>query len=126
MDLFHAHIGGIDTLARSLLVAAAMIERGDLERLREERYQGWSGELGKSILAPEASLETISQRVMAGGIDPRPASGRQELLENLVNREIWSACPERRPRRLTSRTGESERNSGPWGDLRSVCIIANA
>ncbi len=90
VDLFHAHIGGIDTLARSLLVAASMVERGDLERLREERYQGWSGELGKSILAPAASLETISQRVMAGGIDPRPASGRQELLENLVNREIWS------------------------------------
>ena len=41
-DLFHAHIGGIDTLARSLLVAAAMIERGALERLREERYAGWS------------------------------------------------------------------------------------
>ncbi len=51
VDLFHAHIGGIDTLARSLLVAAAMIERGDLERLREERYQGWSDDLGKSILS---------------------------------------------------------------------------
>ena len=45
-DLFHAHIGGIDTLARSLLVAADMIERETLERLREERYAGWDGRLG--------------------------------------------------------------------------------
>jgi len=90
-DLFHAHIGGIDTLARSLLVAAAMIERGDLERLREERYQGWSEDLGKSILAGDVSLEAISKRVLAGEIDPQPASGRQELFENVVNREVWTA-----------------------------------
>ena len=89
-DLFHAHIGGIDTLARSLLVAAAMIEHGDLERLREERYQGWSEDLGKSILSGDLSLEAISQRVLAGEIDPKPASGRQELLENVVNKEIWA------------------------------------
>jgi xylose isomerase len=89
-DLFHAHIGGVDTLARSLLVAAAMIERGDIERLREERYQGWSADLGRSILAGDLSLEAISKRVVDGEIDPQPASGRQELLENLVNREIWA------------------------------------
>jgi xylose isomerase len=89
-DLFHAHVGGIDTVARSLLVAAAMIERGDLDRLREERYKGWSEDLGRSILSGEVSLEAISQRVSDGEIDPQPASGRQEVLENLVNREIWA------------------------------------
>jgi xylose isomerase len=89
-DLFHAHIGGIDTLARSLLVAAALIEEGELERLRTERYAGWSGELGRSILGGKAALDLLSVRVLAGEIDPQPVSGRQEMLENVVNRAIWS------------------------------------
>jgi xylose isomerase len=89
-DLFHAHIGGIDTLARALLVAAAMVEDGTLQRLRDERYAGWAGDLGKSILSGSASLEDLERRVAAGEIDPRPVSGRQELLENLVNRHIWA------------------------------------
>jgi xylose isomerase len=91
IDLFHAHIGGIDTLARSLLVAAEMIERQTLERLREERYAGWEDGLGTSIRSGELSLETLETRVAAGDIDPRPTSGRQELLENLVNQQIWAA-----------------------------------
>ena len=90
MDLFHAHIGGIDTLARSLLVAAEMIERKTLEQLREERYAGWSGDLGRSILSGEALLEMLAGRVATGEIDPSPASGQQELLENVVNQAIWA------------------------------------
>jgi xylose isomerase len=90
-DLFHGHIGGIDTLARALLVAAAMIEAGELERLREERYAGWQGELGRSILSGAAVMEELATKVIAGDIDPRPVSGRQERLENVVNRHIWSA-----------------------------------
>lgn len=89
-DLFHAHIGGIDTLARSLLVAAAMIEDGALERLRTERYAGWGGPLGRSILAGDALLEVMTAQVLAGEINPTPRSGNQELLENLVNKAIWS------------------------------------
>jgi xylose isomerase len=89
-DLFHAHIGGIDTLARALLVAAAMVEHGTLDALREERYAGWWNELGRSIQAGVLSLEDLAGRVEGGEIDPRPVSGRQELLENLVNREIWA------------------------------------
>ena len=95
-DLFHAHIGGIDTLARALLVAAAMIERSTLERLRAERYEGWAGPLGRKILAGEVPLEVLAGRVAAGEIDPQPVSGRQELLENLVNQEIWTAGQEAR------------------------------
>ena len=90
-DLFHGHIGGIDTLARALLVAAGMIERGTLERLRTERYAGWTGDLGRSILSGEALLEEIAGRVAIGEIDPKPVSGGQELLENLVNQEIWAS-----------------------------------
>ncbi|HEY7590012.1 MAG TPA: xylose isomerase [Candidatus Limnocylindrales bacterium] len=90
-DLFHGHIGGIDTVARALLAAAAMIESGTLDRLRDERYAGWGAGLGTKILAGELSLADLEARVAAGEIDPRPVSGRQELLENLVNREIWAA-----------------------------------
>jgi xylose isomerase len=88
-DLFHAHIGGIDTLARSLLVAARLIEDGELERLREERYAGWDGDLG-GTLTGATDLAAISTRVLGGEIDPRPVSGRQERLENIVNRAIWA------------------------------------
>ncbi|MEO7230489.1 MAG: xylose isomerase [Candidatus Limnocylindrales bacterium] len=90
-DLFHGHIGGIDTLARALLVAAEMVERGVLERLREERYAGWTGDLGRQILSGDIPLEVLAGRVAVGEIDPRPVSGRQELLENVVNQHIWAA-----------------------------------
>ena len=93
-DLFHAHIGGMDTLARALLAAAAMIERGALDELRKARYAGWNGELGRSILDGSALLELLAGRVLNGEIDPRPVSGRQELLENLVNQAIWAGNPE--------------------------------
>jgi xylose isomerase len=93
-DLFHAHIGGIDTLARSLLVAADLIEAGELEREREGRYAGWTDGLGADILGG-ASLPELEGRVAAGGIDPRPRSGGQERLENLVNQRIWAADRER-------------------------------
>ncbi|MFH1475314.1 MAG: xylose isomerase [Chloroflexota bacterium] len=89
-DLFHGHIGGIDTLAQALLVAADMVERGTLAAMVEERYAGWRGELGASVLSGEASLEALAAMARAGEIDPRPVSGRQELYENIVNRHIWS------------------------------------
>ncbi len=90
-DLFHGHIGGIDTLARALLVAAAMIESGTVERLRAERYAGWTGDLGRSILTGDVLFEMLAGRVLTGEIDPKPVSGRQELLENVVNQQIWAA-----------------------------------
>ena len=90
-DLFHAHIGGMDTLARALLVGADMLEHGTLRDRREERYAGWSSDRGASILAGDQSLAALEERVASGEVDPRPVSGRQELLENLVNQEIWAA-----------------------------------
>ena len=90
LDLFHAHIGGIDTLARSLLVAAAMIERGTLEANREARYAGWQGDLGRSISDGSATLESLAAAALDGAIDPSPVSGRQEYLENIVNGTIWA------------------------------------
>jgi xylose isomerase len=89
-DLFHAHVGGIDTLARSLLVAADMLERRTLEDAVDARYAAWNGELGVKILDGTVSLEELERRV-ADGIEPAPVSGSQERLENLVNRHIWQA-----------------------------------
>jgi xylose isomerase len=90
-DLFHGHVGGIDTLARALLVAADMLEQRTLDGPRDERYAGWDGELGRFLLSGEASLDAIEARVAGDGIDPQPRSGRQEELENLVNQRIWAA-----------------------------------
>lgn len=90
-DLFHGHIGGMDTLARALLAATAMIEGQTLERLREERYAGWGQGLGASILSGEHTLATLEELVATGQIDPRPVSGHQELFENVVNQGIWAA-----------------------------------
>ena len=89
-DLFHGHIGGIDTLARSLLVAAAMVEQETLSGPRCERYAGWDGGLGQAIYGGDESLQSLSDKVVAGDIDPAPVSGRQEKLENAVNRVIWN------------------------------------
>jgi xylose isomerase len=95
-DLFHAHIGGIDTLARSLLVAADMIEAGTLEAPRAQRYAGWDDELGSAILGGTTTLAELGDRGVAGEIDPRPVSGRQEELESAVNQRIWAADRERK------------------------------
>jgi xylose isomerase len=85
-DLFHGHVGGIDTLARSLLVAAEMVEDGTLEEARTARYAGWSTGIGTEIMDGSVGLRILEERVAAGEIDPTPVSGRQEQLENTVNR----------------------------------------
>ena len=89
-DLFHGHIGGIDTLARALLVAADLVEQETLSGPLAERYAGWSGDLGKQILEGNENLDTLEAKVISGDIDPTPVSGSQELLENRANRVIWS------------------------------------
>lgn len=85
-DLFHAHIGGMDTLARGLLRAAQLIECGDIARFVAERYAGWEGELGRAILGGQRSLSDLEQYVLSRGAEPQPRSGRQEMLENAINR----------------------------------------
>jgi xylose isomerase len=90
-DLFHAHVGGLDTLARSLLAAASLVEDGSLQELREARYAGWSSDLGGAILDGGESLASLEAKVASGEIAPVRASGHQEMLENLVNRHVWRA-----------------------------------
>jgi xylose isomerase len=90
-DLFHGHVGAIDTLARSLLVASSLLESGELEEPRRERYAGWRGELGAAISSGDRTLEDLRRLVLDRPLDPAPASGRQERLENVVNRHIERA-----------------------------------
>jgi len=90
VDLFHGHIGGIDTLARALLVAADVVEGEVLSGPKESRYAGWSSKLGSAIHDGSETLASLAARVEGGEIDPSPVSGGQELLENRVNRAIWS------------------------------------
>jgi xylose isomerase len=85
-DLFHGHIGGMDVAARALLAAERMIQDGQLARAVEDRYAGWRAPLGQGILAGTSSLEALSAHVLGSDADPEPVSGRQEYLENLVNR----------------------------------------
>jgi xylose isomerase len=88
-DLFHGHVGGMDVLALSLLVAARMIEEGRIEAARDARYAAWSTGLGSEILTGSLTLADLEKRVDDGGIDPAPVSGRQEKLENVFNRTLW-------------------------------------
>jgi xylose isomerase len=86
-DMVAAHVGGMDTLARGLLAAAAMIEDGGLAAAVRDRYAGWEGDLGRRIMGG-ASMADIAAEVHARRLEPRPRSGRQEMLENLVNRFV--------------------------------------
>jgi xylose isomerase len=88
-DLFHGHIGGIDTLAKALLVAAALIEEGTIASRRSERYSRWDSQLGSEILSGRATLEALETLVADGAVAPEPVSGSQEDLENVVNRTLW-------------------------------------
>lgn len=83
-DLYLAHIAGIDTLARALLAAAALVEEGKMNQVRAERYSGWQGELGKRIAAGGFTLASLADLAVSQQLDPQPRSGRQELLESLV------------------------------------------
>lgn len=87
-DLFIGHIGGVDILARGLLNAASLIEDGQLARVISERYAGWDAPNAAPLLKAGSSLADIADGAVRDGIDPRPRSGRQELLENLVSRFI--------------------------------------
>jgi len=90
-DLFYAHIGGLDTIAQALLSAADLVERGELAALKDARYAGWDGALGKGILGGGVSLADLEAKVAAGEVNPVRQSGGQERLENLVNRSVWAA-----------------------------------
>jgi xylose isomerase len=85
-DLILAHVGAMDTCARGLIAAAALLESGELEAARKARYAGWATPEAQAMLA--GTLDSIAAEVLAKGINPSPRSGRQERLENLWNRYV--------------------------------------
>ena len=85
-DLFHGHIGGMDVCAHALLMAERMILDGRLEKAVDTRYAGWNSPGAKDVLDGRVGIEDLANQVLAANVDVLPVSGRQELLENMVNR----------------------------------------
>uniref|UniRef100_UPI003B5A9268 xylose isomerase n=1 Tax=Shewanella gaetbuli TaxID=220752 RepID=UPI003B5A9268 len=88
-DLFIGHVGGMDHLALALKKAAKMIENDFLSETVASRYKGWSGNLGKSISTGDFSLQSLAQYAVDNNFNPQHSSGKQELLENQVNRVLF-------------------------------------
>ena len=86
VDLVAAHAGAMDVCARGFKAAAAMLEDGTIEAMRADRYAGWETPKAKAML--EGDLASIAAQVVQDGINPQPRSGRQEILENIVNRFV--------------------------------------
>ena len=85
-DLLAGHIGAMDICARGLKAAAAMLEDGGLETALKQRYADWQTQEAQNMLASD--FDQITARVLNEGINPEPKSGRQEILENYVNRFV--------------------------------------
>jgi len=84
VDLFHAHIGGMDAFARGLKIAAAIRADGRIAEFVKNRYASWNSELGKKVLGGKTSFAELEQVALAQ-TSPVLASGGQEYLENIVN-----------------------------------------
>ena len=69
-----------------MLNAAAIIEDGTLKGIVDERYAGWTKPQNKAMLQGKESLDKIADRVEKNNINPQPKSGKQERIENLINR----------------------------------------
>ena len=88
IDLFYAHIGGMDTFARGLKAAAAIRKDGRLAEFVKQRYSSWDTELGVKIEKGKVGLEELSDYMLKKGESAPNSSGRQEYLENLINEFI--------------------------------------
>jgi xylose isomerase len=86
-DLFYAHIGGMDTFARALITANAILEKSDFKKFRNDRYSSFDSAKGKEFEDGKLSLEDLHAYAIETG-EPEQISGRQEYLENIVNRYI--------------------------------------
>ncbi|MDB5352158.1 MAG: xylose isomerase [Planctomycetota bacterium] len=85
IDLFHAHIGGMDAFARGLKIAHAIREDGRLASFVKDRYASWNSDLGKTVESGKASFADLEAHAFKAGDVTSNVSGRQEMLENLVN-----------------------------------------
>lgn len=85
-DLFYAHIGGMDAFARGLKIAAAIRADRVLERMIEERYKNWDCDLGRRIESGSVGFKDLENIMLMQGEIAANQSGRQELIENIINR----------------------------------------
>jgi xylose isomerase len=85
VDLFHAHIGGMDAFARGLKIADAIRRDGRLEKFIKQRYASWDTGIGKQIESGKVGLKQLEAYMLAKGEATPNVSGRQEYLENLIN-----------------------------------------
>jgi xylose isomerase len=86
-DLFHAHIGGMDTFARALIVANDVLEKSEYKKFRKERYASFDSGKGKEYEQGKLSLTDLRNFAVESG-EPEVRSGRQEWLEGIINRYI--------------------------------------
>lgn len=88
VDLFHAHIGGMDAFARGLKIAAAIRAEGEFDRFVKERYSSFDSGIGAEIESGGATFKALEVYMLGKGEITPNKSGRQEMLENLLNRYI--------------------------------------
>jgi len=86
-DLFYAHIGGMDAFARALIIADNILQKSDYKKIRQQRYASFDNDKGKEFEAGKLSLEDLRTYAIENG-EPEIRSGRQEYLENIINRYI--------------------------------------
>jgi xylose isomerase len=88
IDLFHAHIGGMDAFAQGLKIAAAIRKDGLLRDIVKQRYASWDSGIGAEIESGKATLESLEEFMLEKGDAAKNVSGRQEMIENLINRYL--------------------------------------
>ena len=86
-DLFYAHVGGMDTFARALITADNILQKSDFKKIRQERYASFDSGKGKEFENGKLSLEDLRAYAIENG-EPATISGKQEYLENIINRFI--------------------------------------
>ncbi len=86
-DLFHAHVGGMDVFARALLVADDILQKSDYKKIRADRYSSFADSTGRAFETGQLSLEDLRSYAIENG-EPAVRSGKQEYLENVINRYI--------------------------------------
>jgi len=88
VDLFHAHTGGMDAFARGLKIASAIRKDGRLADFVKERYASWDKGIGRNIEKGNVGLKELEAYMLKKGEADANASGRQEMLENIINEFI--------------------------------------
>jgi xylose isomerase len=88
IDLFHAHIGGMDAFAHGLKIATAIRKDGVLRDFVKQRYASWDAGIGADIESGKTNFETLEAHMLKKGEADKNVSGRQEMIENVLNRYL--------------------------------------